>query len=437
MNAAILDRLGLLQLRPSGKKYPHQIRPIERAKMERSLQLRIRQSTWPAAPTLPRFPPAFVGRRDLTLSVPAILLEIGYLTTPTSSTGVSLSEFWAWVRYLAAVTADDDLRLTSAFANLDAHQKTILSDDFGMGVPMLWLTDALDLRQPCDGRYFVERFAAQVGATTRQTAKRGPNKSPDFVARDGLGVWHVIECKGTQSGSAYQAKQIGDPGPPPTGGISQKLSVQFPRKYTGQRLVCALSLAVESDSEWTRLTIADPEPEDPLIVGPREVIYAEDAAERSTSAKSLRLAGFERSAEITAAPLGQFAWSRPDSRRHVEETRRRVIEEKSAAAVDELSSTDARPTWNSDGDRYRGRVIRVPLPRPIEIDGRQINTVTIRQGINDDVLGEMRSRPRIEDPLPVSDVGWRDAMGPTTFEASEAYAHLRIGRLFSSEMILE
>ena len=405
--------------------------------MERSLWLTIDQSTWPAPPALPRIPPAFVGRRNLTLSVPAILLEVGYLTTPTSSTGVSLSEFWAWVRYLAAFTTDNDLRLTSAFSNLDAHQKTILSDDFGMGIPMLWLTDALDLRQPCDGRYFLDRFAAQVGATARRTAKRGPNKSPDFVARDGLGVWHVIECKGTQSGSAYQAAQIGDPGPPPTGGIAQKLSVRFPKKYSGQRLVCALSLAVEGGKEWTRLTIVDPEPEDPLIVGPEDLIFAEDAAERSTFARSLRLAGFERSAEITAAPLGRFAWSRPDSRRHVEEARQRTVEEKSAAAIDELSRIDARRTWDSDGDRYRGREIRFDLPRPIEIDGHEIVTVIIRQGINEDVLNEMRSRPRIEGPLPVSDVDWRDAMGPTTVETREAYGNLRIGRLFSSEIILQ
>jgi hypothetical protein len=220
-----------------------------------------------------------MGRSRLTLSVPAILLEIGYLTTPTSSTGVSLSEFWARVRYLAAVTVDDDLRLTSAFANLDAHQKTILSDDFGMGVPMLWLTEALDLRQPCDGRYFLERFGAQVGATMRRTAKRGPNKSPDFVARDRLGIWHVIECKGTQSGPAYQPAQVDSPGPPPTGGIAQKLSVQFPSSYSGQRLVCALNLAVEGDSDRTQLTIVDPEPEDPLIIDPQQIIYAEDAAD--------------------------------------------------------------------------------------------------------------------------------------------------------------
>jgi hypothetical protein len=378
-----------------------------------------------------------MGLHRLTLSVPAILLKIGYLTTPTDSTGVSLSEFWAWVRYLAAVTADNDFRLTSAFASLDAHQKTILSDDFGMGVPMLWLSDALDLRLVCDGRYFLERFAAQTGAMTRRTAKRGPNKTPDFVARDGRGLWHIIECKGTQSGSVYTATQIGDPGPPATGGIAQKRSIQFPRNYNGQRLVCALSLAVEGGSNSTRLTIVDPQPEDILVIDPQQVIYAEDAAERSTVAKSLRLAGFERSAEVTASPLGRFAWSRRDSRPRADEARRRSVEERNAAATEELSGSDARRAWTSDGIRYRGREVSFDLPRPIETAGHQIVTVIIRQGINEDVLGEMRSRPGVEASLPQSDVGWRNTIGTTTVEADEARAHLRIGHLFSSELILK
>ncbi len=54
-----------------------------------------------------------------------MLLMIGYLTTPAATTGVTLSEFWAWVRYLAAITPGDaEMKLTHSFAELDAHQKT-------------------------------------------------------------------------------------------------------------------------------------------------------------------------------------------------------------------------------------------------------------------------------------------------------------------------
>lgn len=136
--------------------------------MDRTIRIHIDRKSWPKAPQLPRFPRSFMGVGVETMNVPAVLLKIGYLTTPSSASGVSLSEFRAYVRYLAAITGDSDLRLTNAFASLDAHQKTILSDDFGMGVPMTWLTNALDLQQICDGRYFLDRFAAQAGAKVRK-----------------------------------------------------------------------------------------------------------------------------------------------------------------------------------------------------------------------------------------------------------------------------
>lgn len=375
--------------------------------------------------------------RSLTLSIPAVLLKIGYLTTPTSSTGVSLSEFWAWVRYLAAVTPDADLRLTSAFANLDSHQKTILSDDFGMGVPMLWLTSALDLRMICDGRYFLQRFAAQAGASVRRTAKRGPNKTPDFVARDGRGVWHVIECKGTQSGSGYRAVQIGEPGPPRTGGIAQKHAISFPANHSGQRLVCGLALGVEDGGERTSLTIVDPELEDPIVISSDQLLFATDAAERATVARSLRLAGFDRTAETTAAPLGRFPWSRRDPRPRFDQARQTIVEEKLAAAKDELSRLDDRRSWQEDGARFRGRELQFDLPRPIEIEGKRVVRAVVRQGVNEDVLGELRGRAIVDQPLPEEDTEWADTIGTTVVDTDANFARLRIGRLFTSELLLK
>jgi hypothetical protein len=372
----------------------------------------------------------------ITLNFPSVLLQIGYLTTPPSSSGVSLSEFWAWVRYLAAVTDESDLRLTSAFANLDAHQKTILSDDFGMGVPMTWLTDVLDLRKICDGRYFLERFGARAGAVVRKKAKRGPNKTPDFVARDGRGIWHIVECKGTQSGTAYQATQIGDPGPPPTGGIAQKQSIVFPSGYAGQRLVCALSIAVQDVPSSSRLNIVDPEPEDPVVVEPDQLEYADDAAERATVAKALRLAGFDATADVTAAPMGRFAGSYPTGRGVAEEARRKIVEEREFAAREELEREDFGVVWTDRGSVYRGRETAILLPRPLPIDGVMIERVKIRQGINADVLSEMRSRTVIEDLVPAAELDWSDALGRTTLEHDGGFAAMQIGDLFRSELLL-
>ncbi|WP_370193849.1 MULTISPECIES: hypothetical protein [Aurantimonas] len=401
--------------------------------MNRTIRIQIDRSSWPKAPQLPRFPRSFMGIGVETMNVPAVLLKIGFLTTPSTSSGVSLSEFWAYVRYLAAITGDSDLRLTTAFANLDAHQKTILSDDFGMGVPMTWLTHALDLQQICDGRYFLDRFAAQAGATVQKTARRGPNKVPDFVARDGRRIWHVVECKGTQSGSGYQEDQIGSAGPPPTGGIAQKRAIVFPRNYSGQRLVCALSIGLEGTSGSSTLKIVDPEPEDPVVVEAADLDLAEDAVQRGSIAKALRLAGFEATADVTAAPLGRFASSKRDPRRRFEEERLRVVEERRAVAQEELSREDGI-RWRGRGASFRGRELSIVLPRPLIIDGSEIQKVLLRQGINEEVLSELRERPVVDSPLPTADVSWDDAGGSTTIDTSDGFAALQIGELFRSEM---
>lgn len=377
-----------------------------------------------------------MGVREISLNIPEVLLQIGYLTTPPSSSGVSLSEFWAWVRYLAAVTEDSSLCLTGAFGNLDAHQKTILSDDFGMGVPMTWLSDKLNFVRICDGRYFLERFASRAGATARRQARRGPNKTPDFVARDAAGVWHVIECKGTQSGSLYQARQIGQPGPPPTGGIAQKHSIVFPPGYTGQRLVCALSIAIQDVPTTSTLRIVDPEPEDPVVVQSDELTYADDAAERGMVAKALRLAGFEATADVTAAPMGRFAWSYKQDQRDQEAARLAVVEEREAAAREELARDDDRTKWVSDGMTYMGRETIIFLPRALRIDGATVEKVHLRQGVNVDVVSELKSRPTFEEPVSVAEPEWTDAIGPTKQTHDDLFASLQIGELFRSELTL-
>lgn len=377
-----------------------------------------------------------MGVKNITLNFPEVLLQIGYLTTPASSSGVSLSEFWAWVRYLAAVTDETDLCLTSAFANLDAHQKTILSDDFGMGVPMTWLGDKLNLVRVCDGRYFLERFAARAGATARRQARRGPNKTPDFVSRDARGIWHVVECKGTQSGSMYQARQIGGSGPPRTGGIAQKHSIVFPPNHSGQRLVCALSIAVEDVPSTTRLKIVDPEPEEPIVVEPDEVVYANDAAERGMLAKALRQAGFEATANVTASPMGRFPWSYRQEKRDLEQERLRTVEEREAEAREELSRDDGRTKWISNGAEFQGRETEIRLPRVLKIDGANVERVLLRQGVNVGVVSELRSRPSFSEPVSEAEPDWSYAIGRTKSEYDGRYSALQIGDLFRSELTM-
>ena len=384
---------------------------------------------------VPSFPASFhKGKETWDFNFPAMLLMIGYLTTPTSTTGVSLSEFWAWVRYLAAIKPDADLRLAQSFSDLDPHQKTILSDDFGMGVPMLWLSERLALNSIVDGRYFLDKFSASVGAHQKYSSKRGPSKTPDFVARDESGVWHVIECKGTQSGPKYSAKQLGNNGPPPSGGVAQKKSIIFPPAYTGQRLVSGLQIGVET-GEPSRLVIVDPEPHQPFEIGADDLEFANDAASRGVVSKALRLAGFETAAEAIASPFGTTPSSVRYTSKRQEDSRQKTVEERNMRAREDLERAKER-TPLFDG-QFRGRERSFDLPRSIFVGDYEVNKVIVKQGVKQDVLEEMSERPTIEEPIQSADVSWEGEIDRNIVSGEGRAAKMKIGGLFRSEVFLE
>lgn len=396
--------------------------------MHRTISVHVDKSSWPGVGKIPSFPGAFTAGTDsFNLNINSMLLMIGYLTTPTSVTGVSLAEFWAWVRYLAAITPHDaDLRLTRSYADLDAHQKTILSDDFGMGVPIVWLMKNLPLVEIVDGRYFLQRYGATHGMYQHRTAKRGPNKTPDFVARGHDGKWHILECKGTQSGEAFRDRQMAS-------GISQKLSILFPPGHTGQRLVSGLSIGIEGGNP-SHLGIIDPEPEDPVTISESELGYAKDAATRGVMAKLLRSTGFETAAEAIAAPFGK-PQAMPPSRKKADRERVDFLANRDRRAREELRESASR--HQLFGGRYRGREVAFQLPRPIYDHETAISKVTVRQGINMDALDSLREQPTIETLVEPSSNNWIDMMGTNVIHDDEKSATLKIGNIFTSELILE
>ncbi|WP_212635397.1 hypothetical protein [Rhodobacter capsulatus] len=401
--------------------------------MNRNLIVDVEASSWPPPGNHPVFPSTFHrGVATWDMNFPAMLLMIGYLTTPTTSTGVSLSEFWAWVRYLSAITSDPDLMLTGSFSELDAHQKTILSDDFGMGAPLLWLSERFDLDRIVDGRYFVEHLAPRLGATQRRTAKRGPNKTPDFVARDASGVWHVIECKGTQSGSEYSARQLGDAGPPPTGGIAQKRSIVFPAGYSGQRLVSGLQISVPH-GEPSRLTIIDPEAEKPFQVFKTDMALADDAATRCVVSKALRQAGYEVAAETMASPYDEVFFKERRATTGLSDDEG-TTELRDKRAREELGSRERTVQF---AEKYVGRERQFMLPRPVIVNDKPAYRVILRQGLRKEVLDEMQSNPSIVGHLSESGADWVSELGKSVSRGSEGFASMTIGNVFRSEIILE
>jgi hypothetical protein len=409
--------------------------------MNRKLSVSISQGSWPLSGRA-NFPAAFHhGSKTVDLDVSGMLLLVGYLTTPTAAAGVSLSEFWAWVRYFYAVAATPDLRVTNEFANLDSHQKTILSDDFGMGVPMAWLIESLNLVACCDGRYFADRFSALTESPPQTPKKRGPMKCPDFVCLDQNGKYHVIECKGTQSGTATQTRQLSHTTPSgvPSGGIVQKRMIVVQPAYKGQQLACGLTIARENTNGTSNLQIVDPEGDDPIEVDEHEMPLALDPMLRSSVARALRLSGLSVTADIIAAPSGQWPGARDlvgRRQRRSEEARQEFLRDRRGRALVELAERGQEQSFQFQERAYVGREVRLNLPRPLLSDGKTCNSIDIRQGIRLDSLKRLSEGALADLPVMERAPWLLEELDGMKLAADGTVARLFLGELFFSELRL-
>src|SRR5215467_11157034 len=116
------------------------------------------------------------------MSVPLALLFTALSTRPPIIQGFHLSDFWAWLRYAWALDSSLDLRLRPEWESIDPHQKAVLSDELGVGFTTCLLSTELGYSQFRDTLYFVGVLEPGSFLLT-SSAKRGPKKSPDYIAR--------------------------------------------------------------------------------------------------------------------------------------------------------------------------------------------------------------------------------------------------------------
>lgn len=386
--------------------------------LPRSLNIEVVANTWPRS----TLPPAFVGVGPSEIvDVASVLNLIGILTTPPLSGGASLSELWAFIRYLFAITSDPDLRLTREFLDMDPHQKTILSDDFGMGFTMHWLARKLNLVAACDGRYFIENHLHRVGgAYTGGTAKRGLGKSPDFIAIDSTGRFHVVECKGTQSSVNYRNSQLRN------SGIAQKRTVVFPASLAGERL-CAGIFIAGPDGDETSMRVVDPEPKTKYRVKEDQRTESSGAVAQGFLAKQLRAAGFPRAAAAVAFPWQRETIDEIDVRAERYDDWNRRIE----GGLSEVDAIGDR-RFLAKGREFIGRRTIIDLPRPIVIEDRVYDRVEIRQGINRVNFEDVRRI--VEERRIVSQDDNESILGEFSVGENRGRAWMMIGNSFYCDM---
>lgn len=160
-------------------------------------------------PVVP-FPPGSPGQRiTLPVRIIDVLHAVGVVTTPPITELVDLSSTWAEIRYVwafrpvfGAPMRPRNLRMNDVVKDLDFHQKTLLSDELGVGFGAYYMLQQVGATDPIDA--FVAMKRGQFGL--RGNRRRA---IPDYIFRSGDGGgYYVIECKGTQSGRPTAINQL-------------------------------------------------------------------------------------------------------------------------------------------------------------------------------------------------------------------------------------
>lgn len=398
--------------------------------MLKRLHVHVDAATWPPGVSPP---PGLMPASGVSqINILDMMLCIGVLSLPVTASAITLNAWWAWLRYACAFSSSNDFVLASAYRDLDSHQKTILSDDFGMGVALTHVIPALGLRGVCDGRYFIQRIAPDISARAARIAKNGQFKSPDFVGIDANGKWHLLECKGTQV-------DFNRPGQMQTGRL-QKSNIIFPPGLAGEKLVSGLMIGFEDRGPPSSLLIEDPDGDINFKIDERLIPAAREAMDRGTIARLLGAVGLYHAASIIASPHGINAYDRPsENLRNVgkrEQARRALIAAKHTAAVSEIADlSDRKVIFLGEGRLGWSRRAELEFPAIMVVDGASYSSAVIQFEVSDALLNTVneiaeRSRPNSAEAFASFELG-----GFTT-EGDRSTRTLHIGEIFKASIEL-
>lgn len=395
----------------------------------RQLRVKIDTSSW-GRRAKPRW--AMPPSQTASIDVGRALLMLGSISTPSGLSPGSPERYWACIRYFSACAVSEDLRLCAPFLDLDPHQKGILSDDFGVAISTSWLIDRLGgVANIVDGRRFIINMGINRPSSNPRLPKVGPSKCPDFVLEDRTGKFHVLECKGTQSGVGYLMSAMRT-------GQAQKNGIRIAPPLRGENLVIGLSLVGEDNDAHSKLFVVDPEYEPLTTVTKENMWRADEILGRLSLAQALNLSGFTRTAFELAWPEGlrmdspEIEFLTPGERKTLSmpliESRNRLRQE-----IDD----GFRLGRKKNSENFAIQQVSFDLP-PLRLDsGDMVDRVTVRRGLSLDILESLASNE--SNARAVTDDRIREASKSKSikFTQSENSAKLNYRDVFYSEFIFE
>lgn len=330
------------------------------------------------------------------------------MAVPPTLTEWSLAIRWAELRYLnAADHSLTELRLHPAMADLETHYLASLSDDWGVGIALEWITSNLDIVSVGHGRFWCDYLVKKEKSATyrREPGKRGPAKCPDFVAFDSAGLMYLIECKGTTTNSDYTTDQFN------ASAFDQKINVEFDDEAkVGQRLATGVYIARYDSSEDSRLKIADPPPRkqrERVCFVSATAPQMTRAIKADTIARGLLAAGFVPEARLLMPGNKDQRWN---------------------------PRSESQEIFYAHDVEWQGRVERFELSIPLRIEDREYSVVTARDGVSTRILSTLRQLGGDDHGIDALIDGAQTQLRPshhhTTAEGSEGlYASVQHGDL--------
>ncbi len=179
-----------------------------------------------------------------------VLIHIGMVTRHPEDHGININTYWAFLRYMNCFKEGENFKLSKKWEDVDSHQKTILSDDFGMGFASYLLTKYMDIIAIVDTGFFLKYLPSSLGVNKK--SKKGPSKTPDFILLDRSGDLHILECKGTQTSINRLEKQLSD-------GKEQVDNLNDPGGIISEKLVTGIFIPQFKSTEQAYFKIIDPE----------------------------------------------------------------------------------------------------------------------------------------------------------------------------------